>query len=70
MRNAPYYAIYPMAADELVTLHISPAPDRLRRLWLFMEPLDAALSIEPPNIPAPLPRDGFVAVEWGAFLSR
>ncbi len=70
MTDSPWYAIYPMAADELVTLHISPAPDRLRRLWLFMEPLQAPVTMEPPTLPGPLVRDGFTAVEWGAFLSR
>ncbi len=70
MTDSPWYAIYPMAADELVTLHIEPAPDRLRRLWLFMEPLAAPMTIPPPQIPPPLGRDGFTAVEWGAFLGR
>lgn len=70
MTDSPFYAIHPMAADELVTLHITPAPDRLRRLWLFMEPLEAPVSLEPPRLPELLQRDGFTAVEWGAFLSR
>ena len=70
MTDAPYYGIHPMAADELVTLRISPTPDRLRRLWLFMEPRDAPVTFAPPRLPAPLPRDGFTAVEWGAFLGR
>ncbi|MDY0003373.1 MAG: hypothetical protein RBU30_18890 [Polyangia bacterium] len=70
MTGAPYWGIHPMPAEELVTLAISPAPDRLRRLWLFMEPLDAPMSVTPPPAPAPLPRDGFTAVEWGAFLGR
>jgi hypothetical protein len=70
MTDSPWYAIYPMAADELVTLSIDPAPERLRRLWLFMEPLTAPMTIDPPDLPPPLSRDGFTAVEWGAFLGR
>lgn len=70
MTSSPYYAIHPMAADELVTLRIQPAPDHLRRLWLFMEPLEAPVTLEPPRLPHALRRDGFTAVEWGAFLSR
>lgn len=68
LTGAPYWGVFPLAADELVTLRISPAPDRLRRLWLMLEPLEAPLSVEPPPAPPPLPRDGFTAVEWGAFL--
>lgn len=70
MTGSPWYGVFPMLADELVTLDIQPAPDRLRRLWLYLEPLAAPVSIAPPSPPVPLPRDGFVAVEWGAFLSR
>jgi hypothetical protein len=70
MTDAPYYAVCPMASDELVTLQIRPAPDRLRRLWLYLEPLEAPVSLDKPALPAPLPRDGFTAVEWGAFLAR
>lgn len=70
MTGAPYYGIHPLPADELVTLAVSPAPDRIQRLWLFMEPLAAPLSVTPPPAPGPLVRDGFTAVEWGAFLGR
>ncbi len=70
LTDAPYYGVYPLAADALVTLDIRPAPDHLRRLWLLLEPLQAPVSVPPPALPAPLPRDGFTAVEWGAFLSR
>lgn len=70
MTDSPWYGIYPLPADELVTLSISPAPDRRRRFWLFMEPLDSPLTIAPPPAPPPLSRDGFTVVEWGAFLGR
>jgi hypothetical protein len=70
MTTAPWYGVHPMAADDLVTLAISPAPDRVRRLWLLLDPLDGPRSIPAPAVPPALPRDGFVAVEWGAFLSR
>lgn len=70
MTDSPWYGLYPLPADELVTLSISPAPNRLRRLWLYMEPLHGPQTIAPPPTPPPLHRDGFTAMEWGAFLQR
>jgi len=70
LSGAAWWAVYPMEADALVTLHIDPAPARVRRVWLYLEPLSAPVSLpEPPQL-APLDREGFVAVEWGVVLGR
>ena len=66
--GSPWYAVYPQVAESLVTLDITPAPDRIRRVLFLIRPLDFALSLPAPPAPAPFPRDGFVALEWGVLV--
>lgn len=68
LAGSPYYAVYPQDAAALVTLDISPAPTALRRVLLLIRPLQAPLSLQPPPDPAPFPRDGYVALEWGVLV--
>lgn len=70
LEGEPFLALYPQAADALVTLDVAPRPDHLRRVWLLARPFAA-----PPALPEPAPlpalaRDGFTAVEWGVILDR
>lgn len=68
LAGSAWYAVYPQDAAALVTLDISPPPTRLRRVLLLIRPLDAPLSLPTPPDPAPFPRDGFVALEWGVLI--
>ncbi len=70
LAGAAWWAAYPMEADALVTLQIDPAPVAVRRVWLYLQPLVAPVSLPEPLLPAPLDRQGFVAVEWGLVLGR
>jgi hypothetical protein len=53
--------------DSLVTLKVEPAPDSVRRFWLFFSGADKPLDLYPPLIP-PFARDGGVLVEWGGAV--
>ncbi len=68
LHGSAWYAVYPQDAEALVTLDISPAPIRLRRVLLLIRPLDAPISMTAPPEPAPFPRDGYVALEWGVLI--
>jgi hypothetical protein len=68
LRGSAWYAVYPQDPAALVTLDISPAPTRLRRVLLLIRPLEAPLSMTAPPEPAPFPRDGYVALEWGVLI--
>lgn len=68
--GASWWAAYPMAPAELVTLRIEPAPRRVHRVWLYLEPLAAPVSLPAPAQVETLDRQGFVAVEWGVVLGR
>ena len=68
LAGASWCAAYPMAPEELVTLRIEPAPRRVHRVWLYLEPLAAPVSLPAPAQVENLDRQGFVAVEWGVVL--
>jgi hypothetical protein len=70
LAGRPWWAAYPMEPEALVTLHIAPAPRRVHRVWLYLEPLDGPLSLSAPDLPAPPTREGFFAAEWGVVLGR
>lgn len=70
LAGAEWWAAYPMEPEALVSLHIEPAPRSVHRVWLYLEPLAGPVSLPEPSLPAPLERDGFVAVEWGVVLGR
>lgn len=70
LAGSSWWAAYPMEPAELVTLHIDPAPAQVRRVWLYLEPLAGPVSLPEPPLPAPLDREGFVAMEWGVVLGR
>jgi hypothetical protein len=72
MRDYPqrYFLVYPQTASVLndsVSLHISPQPDTLHRLWLYFVPSDDPPKMAEPKL-EPLTRRGFTAVELG-FLT-
>ncbi len=67
---APDYLIAPQPrslVDAAVGLRITPRPDTLYRLWLYIVPLRAPVAAAPPQV-APLVRRGFTAVEWGVVF--
>jgi len=68
--DSPYYIIYPQTAgeiDEVVELHVSPAPDNVLRLWFLFVGSDQPTELPSYQIP-PVQRDGFFVLEWGGIL--
>ena len=55
--------------DKFCDLNISPQPDNLYRIYIFIAPLEGDLTITPQIIPQ-IDRNGFVAIEWGGQLSN
>ena len=64
----PWLAVYPLEPEALVTLTITPAPERMRRVLLLVRPLEHPLSLPAPPTPEPLSREGYTAFEWGVVL--
>jgi hypothetical protein len=54
--------------DALAPLHIDPAPDTLLRVHLDFAVVDGPEAIDPPDLPAPPAREGFVVVEWSGTV--
>lgn len=52
---------------QAVGLRITPAPQTLYRLWLYIVPLPAPVAVAPPQVSPPV-RRGFTAVEWGVLF--
>ncbi len=72
LRGRPYWAIRPVVdggVDAWVRLHVRPAPDSVRRVWLFFRGLDAPVALTAPELPG-FARRGIVLVEWGGALAR
>jgi len=65
LNKAPYYAFYPQEADEMTLLKITPQPESVLRVLLYVEPLSVKISLPAPTIDQRLERKGFTAVEWG-----
>lgn len=68
--DRPYYTVYPQTAseiDEMVELHVSPAPDNVLRLWFLFMGSDQPTELPSYQIP-PVQRDGFFVLEWGGIL--
>ncbi len=63
--GSPWYAVYPQDADELISLHITPAPDNILRVMLAIRPLEQRIKIDASPEMKPFERGGFTAVEWG-----
>jgi hypothetical protein len=64
-----YFVVYPqaqMTVDRSVTLHISPSPDTLHRMWLYFVPTDAPPPLKEPVL-VPIKRTGFTVVELGVL---
>jgi len=70
LETSPWWAAYPMEPEALVALTIDPVPLQVHRVWLYLVPLAGPVSLPEPTLPAPLDREGFVAVEWGVVLGR
>ncbi len=68
--SADWWAAYPMEPEALVTLNIDPAPRRIHRVWLYLEPLTGPVSLPEPAATGPVDREGFFAAEWGVVLGR
>ncbi|MFH2006789.1 MAG: hypothetical protein ABI333_09415 [bacterium] len=64
----PWLAVYPLEPESLVTLTITPAPERIRRVLLLVRPLEHPLSLPAPPTPEPLSREGYTAFEWGVVF--
>jgi hypothetical protein len=67
----PFYAarlLLDDAVDPLVRLDIAPAPDVVRRFWIFFSGSDGAVALTAPDI-APIERRGITAVEWGGAVA-
>jgi Bacterial SH3 domain len=58
----------PDVVDRWAPLEVQPTPDTSLRVLLDIEPLDAPRPMEPPDLPSPPARTGFVLVEWGGIL--
>ncbi|HQK18195.1 MAG TPA: carboxypeptidase-like regulatory domain-containing protein, partial [Polyangiaceae bacterium] len=67
LEGSRWYAVYPQDPDKLITLDISPAPDRILRSLLFIRPLNHKIDILEPAPPEPFSREGYVAAEWGVL---
>lgn len=68
--NGRYYKIYPLLDSQIDTyfkLNISPHPDSVRRLWLYVMPADREESLPQPYI-KPFSRNGFTVTEWGVIV--
>jgi hypothetical protein len=70
LAGTEWWAAYPMEPEALVTLRIDPAPRRLHRVWLYLDPLAGPMSLPEPALPGPVDREGFFAAEWGIVLGR
>lgn len=70
LAGAQWWAAYPMEPDTLVTLEIEPAPRRVHRVWLYLEPLAGPVSLPEPTLDVLPDREGFFAAEWGVVLGR
>ncbi len=55
--------------DKFADLNISPQPDHLYRVYIFVAPLEVEIDIRPQVIPQ-MDRSGFTVVEWGGQLSK
>lgn len=55
--------------DKFADLTISPQPDHVYRVYIFVAPLDGILDIQPQVIPT-MDRSGFTVLEWGGQLSN
>ena len=67
--TAELLAVSPLVdaeVDALVTLDITPPPDRVRRVLLRVRPVDAPVALSVPDVP-PFDRAGFTVVEWGVL---
>ncbi|MGL1934105.1 MAG: hypothetical protein OCD01_03765 [Fibrobacterales bacterium] len=64
--DTPFFAFYMEDLEEYNTLHVTPTPDALLRVFLYVELVDFYKEIPAPTI-APFERTGFTAVEWGIY---
>ena len=53
--------------DKLAPLTVTPAPDKVIRVFMDYAPLDTPVSVRPLQIKTPV-RTGFTVVEWGGRL--
>lgn len=69
--EAPYYIIRKIderSLSEKLTLKIDPPPNRIIRVFLYIEPADNPINIEPERLTNEPQRIGFTAVEWGVVI--
>ncbi|GAB5416103.1 MAG: hypothetical protein Crog4KO_13120 [Crocinitomicaceae bacterium] len=55
--------------EKFADLNISPQPDYIYRVYMFVAPLDAQMDIQPQIIPQ-MNRSGFTVLEWGGQISK
>lgn len=55
--------------DKFAELEITPKPDHVYRLYIFMAPIDEPFQVHPQQIPT-IERTGFSAFEWGGQYSE
>jgi hypothetical protein len=55
--------------DQLAPLTVTPRPDKVIRVFMDYQPLNAPISVAPLTIKTPT-REGFTVVEWGGALHR
>ncbi|OYV02749.1 hypothetical protein CGW93_03980 [candidate division bacterium WOR-3 4484_18] len=72
LMGSPYYEIYPITLEQIdliCPMKVSPAPDNVLRLWLYIVPTKQYRVLAPPDIPK-FTRDGFVVTEWGVIIEE
>ncbi len=72
LTGSPYYEIYPITLEQIeliCPMKVSPAPDNVLRLWLYIVPTKQYRVLTPPDIPK-FTRDGFVVTEWGVIIEE
>ncbi|TES92549.1 MAG: carboxypeptidase regulatory-like domain-containing protein [Candidatus Cloacimonadota bacterium] len=64
-----FYIFYPQEKgriEQVVSLFITPQPDRILRLWFLIEPVNEPIMLQEPVIPS-FARMGFTVTEWGVL---
>jgi hypothetical protein len=67
-----HFAVYPQQGSTLdasVSLTVTPKPDYVYRLWLYIVPTNHSPSLTPPNLP-PIVRRGFTVIELGDLTDQ
>jgi hypothetical protein len=64
------YAFYPQTSkqlDKIMPLFITPAPQKVFRIWFYIKPLTSS-GVKPVGQIVKFGREGYYAVEWGGIF--